>query len=103
MKTPTHIAATEVFSCASELIGALAASPHVGALTDKARALYSPSPEGREPLEHWIVSDWLARKLANHKEIVDTDFAGVAIWGRTTSGQAIELDDTIVAIAEEAS
>jgi hypothetical protein len=51
-----------------------------------------------EALEHWIVSDWLANKLEAKGEMVTTDFFGLTIWGRTTSGQAIMLDSVIEAI-----
>lgn len=47
-----------------------------------------------EALEHWIVTDWLARKLEERGEMVG-EFMGLTIWGRTTSGQAILLDSVI--------
>ncbi len=102
MKTPAYIATKEVLCCASALIEALADSPLDEALAHKARALHGAGgPDDRDALEHWIVSDWLAEKLARHNEIIDADFAGLAIWGRTATGQAIQYDDVIVAIAEE--
>jgi hypothetical protein len=52
-----------------------------------------------EALEFWIVSDWLANKLSNYGELVTTDFMGFCIWGRTCSGQAINLDHVIQSIA----
>lgn len=52
----------------------------------------------REVYEHWIVSDWLADKLAAHGEKVDKDFAGMTVWARTTTGQGIASDSVIVAI-----
>lgn len=101
MKTPAFIARTEVLCCASELIQTLANGSPEETLTEGARALYGPGgPDDRDALEHWVVSDWLARKLSENAEIVDTDFAGLAIWGRTMTGQAIECDEIIVAIAE---
>lgn len=101
MKTPAYIARTEVLCCASEFIATLANSPSEAVLTQAARALYGPGgSDDRGIPEHWIVSDWLAGKLCEHTEIIDTDFAGLAIWGRTTTGQAIECDEIIVAIAE---
>ena len=54
-----------------------------------------------EIYEHWIVSDWLARKLEEHGERVLRDFFGMTIWGRPTSGQAIFLDYIISEIAAE--
>ncbi|MCW5711586.1 hypothetical protein [Shinella sp.] len=102
MKTPAYIASTEVLCCASHLIGTLAEASLGQPLTMAARALYGDGgPDSRTALEHWIVSDWLAEKLIEKDEIVDVDFAGLAIWGRSSTGQAIEADDVIVAIAEE--
>lgn len=51
-----------------------------------------------EVYEHWIVSDWLADQLAARGEKVNKDFAGLTVWARTTTGQAISLDGVIVAI-----
>jgi len=50
---------------------------------------------GREVYEHWIVSRWLADKLQERGERVDRDFAGMIVWARTTTGQAISLDHVI--------
>ena len=47
-----------------------------------------------EALEHWIVSDWLGKRLLEQGEMV-IDFLGLTIWGRTTSGQAIYIDSVI--------
>jgi hypothetical protein len=55
-------------------------------------------PEQREAYEHWIVSDWLARKLEERGEMVMRDFLGLTIWGRCTTGQAILLDGVITEI-----
>ena len=52
-------------------------------------------PYEREVYEHWIVSRWLADKLEAHGEKVDRDFAGMIVWARTTTGQAILLDGVI--------
>jgi len=54
-----------------------------------------------EVFEHWIVSDWLADRLAEKGEKVDKDFAGLTIWARTTTGQAISMDSVIQAIAAD--
>lgn len=48
-----------------------------------------------EVCEHWAVSQWLAEKLIEQGERVDTDFAGLSIWARTTTGQAISMDGCI--------
>lgn len=45
--------------------------------------------------EHWAVSPWLAEKLIEQGERVDTDFAGLNVWARTTTGQAIRADAVI--------
>ena len=57
-------------------------------------------PDRCEVFEHWIVSDWLARKLAEHGEPTGELF-DLAIWGRGCSGQAILLDYVIAEIAAE--
>lgn len=54
----------------------------------------------REVYEHWIVSDWFARRLAEHGETTGELF-GLTIWGRTCTGQAIHLDGVIGEIAAE--
>jgi hypothetical protein len=61
------------------------------------------SIEGYESdiLEHWIVSDYLARKLEEKGETVSHDFFGLTIWGRGCSGQAILLDYVIADIASD--
>lgn len=59
-------------------------------------------PDYREVYEHWVVTKWLAEKLAAHDEKVDTDFAGLCIWARTTTGQAITMDEVIQQIYKEA-
>ena len=55
-------------------------------------------PYTNEALEHWIVSDWLADRLADKGEMIEKDFLGLTIWGRTTSGQAISMDYVIQSI-----
>lgn len=58
-------------------------------------------PYDREVYEHWIVSDWLADELGARGEKVDRDFAGLTVWARTCTGQAIALDSVIVDICAE--
>lgn len=53
----------------------------------------------REVFEHWAVSNWLAGKLEEQGETVDRDFAGLTVWARTTTGQAIYMDGVILQIA----
>lgn len=57
--------------------------------------------ERQEPLEHWIVSSWLAGRLKTMGEPIDEDFYGLCLWGRTCSGQAILLDSPIRYLALE--
>ena len=60
--------------------------------------LHDIEPYDREVYEHWIVSNWLADKLEAKGEKVDRDFAGMIVWARTTTGQAIHMDSVIEAI-----
>lgn len=52
-------------------------------------------PHEREIFEHWSVSSLLANDLIELGERVDTDFAGLCVWGRTTTGQGIAQDHVI--------
>ena len=52
-------------------------------------------PYDRDVFEHWAVSSWLAEKLIEQGEKVDTDFAGLNVWARTTTGQGISCDGVI--------
>jgi len=52
-------------------------------------------PHQIEVYEHWLVTDWMAEKLKEHGERVDDDFAGMTVWARTTTGQAISMDYVI--------
>ena len=61
----------------------------------------SLDPYEREVYEHWIVSDWLADKLAENGEKVDKDFAGLTVWARTTTGQTIAMDSVIQKIVAD--
>lgn len=54
-----------------------------------------------EVYEHWIVTDWLARKLAEHGETVCMDLMGLTVWGRCCTGQGIALDGVISEIHRE--
>lgn len=56
--------------------------------------------EYTEVMEHWIVSSWLKNRLAAKGETVG-NVAGLDIWGRCTSGQAIYMDEVIINIADE--
>lgn len=58
-------------------------------------------PLEREVYEHWAVSEWLADKLEARGEKVDRDLAGITVWARTTTGQAIYIDAVICDIYDE--
>lgn len=58
-------------------------------------------PYDREVFEHWAISGWLADKLEAKGEKVDRDFAGMIVWARTTTGQAIYCDGVIQDTAAE--
>ena len=58
-------------------------------------------PEQNEAYEHWIVSKWLAEKLAAKGEMISQDIFGLTVWGRTCTGQAIMLDRVIAEIYQE--
>ena len=62
--------------------------------------------EGAEPTyieayEHWIVADWFADELEKRGEMVDKDFLGLTIWGRTATGQHISLDYVVQDILKD--
>lgn len=58
-------------------------------------------PQQHEAYEHWIVSTWLADRLAEKGEMTCKDIHGLTIWGRTTTGQGILLDRVICDIYDE--
>lgn len=60
-------------------------------------------PYETEILEHWIVSEFLAKELEARGERVEFDFQGLIVWGRTVSGQAISMDAIIQDIAKDIS
>lgn len=57
-------------------------------------------PHDREVYEHWAVTSWLAEQLEAQSERVDTDFAGLNVWARTTTGQQISADCVIERIVQ---
>lgn len=54
-----------------------------------------------EVFEHWAVSQWLADALIAQGERVDTDFEGLCVWARTTTGQGIAQDSVIRHVVEK--
>ena len=57
-------------------------------------------PTYMEALEFWLVQDWFADALEKEGELVG-EVAGLRIWGRTTSGQAISMDYVVQDILKE--
>ncbi len=57
------------------------------------------TPDGSEVYEHWTVSNWLADQLRTRGETVRDDVAGLTIWGRCTTGQAIYMDSVLQDVA----
>lgn len=62
--------------------------------------LESEQDDPVEALEHWAVTSWFAKRLANHGAITGEIF-DFTIWGRTCSGQSISADGIIANIAAE--
>lgn len=62
---------------------------------------FNLEPDRADVYEHWVVSDWLARKLDEAGHPIARDFLGLTIWGRPTTGQGIALDSVILEIARE--
>jgi hypothetical protein len=58
-------------------------------------------PHQTEVYEHWLVTDWMGEKLRAEGERVDDDFAGMTVWARTTTGQAISMDYVIRQITKK--
>lgn len=56
---------------------------------------HSIDPYEWEIYEHYAVSAWLAEKLEAEGERINRDFAGLNVWGRTTTGQSISIDGVI--------
>lgn len=54
---------------------------------------YDIDPDYDDVYEHWAVTPWLGRKLAENGEIVRT-VCNLTVWGRCCTGQAIALDPT---------
>lgn len=60
------------------------------------------TPQKREIREHRAVSNWLAKQLVARGERVDTNFAGLNVWART-SNEPIRADALILKIVAETS
>ena len=101
-KTASRLVQNNVYYCVSYLVRELSKDEkHLDNLSDVLHQWGASDDSYEEALEHWIVSDWLADKLAEENEMVTKDFLGLTIWGRTTSGQSIDMDYVIQKIAKE--
>lgn len=60
-----------------------------------------PNEYMSEVFEFYAVAEWFGRQLAQAGEKV-TDFMGWSVWSRTTTGQAIYLDEVVQNIALDA-
>ena len=69
-------------------------------LQDKIEDLDGASETYVEIYEWWIVSDYFAEQLEQHKHIVISDGAN-HYWGRRTTGQAILLDHIVSVICDQ--
>lgn len=87
---------------APTLCDVLLAALEADDLWEEFAAKHDVEPYEREVYEHWIVSKWLAGKLEAKGEKVDYDFAGLVVWARCTTGQAIMIDGVIESIVTEA-
>ncbi len=87
----------EVAYNVSMLVYELAKDDHY--MDDLTDVLYGPEDEEtgepREIFEHYIVTGWLAERLAEKGEAVLMDFYGLTLWGRATTGQAVYMDGVI--------
>lgn len=61
------------------------------------------NPHTEEVFECWLVSEQLARKLKNKGELIAENLYGLTVWGRTSMGQPMRLDDAIREIVAEMS
>lgn len=69
-------------------------------IEEQIEELEQEQEEQQEVYEWWIVTDYLANKLKEHKEPILSNGWNY-YWGRCTSGQAILLDNVISDICEE--
>lgn len=63
--------------------------------------LHHLEPYQDEALEFYLVRNWFAKALQEKGELIDLNFFGLSIWGRTCSGQCISLDDVTCEIYED--
>ncbi len=61
---------------------------------DTLEAMQDAGEDQQEIYEWWFVTDWLYERLRKAGEpVIDSDYG--YLWGRTCTGQAIELDTII--------
>ena len=99
-KVAKRIVDQEVFYCVSTLVSQLGEIPELleGNYSDEFYNLLGFDRDD-EIYEHWIVSDRLKEDLEILGETVSSDFFGLTVWGRSTTGQAIYMDWVIRVIA----
>jgi hypothetical protein len=91
MERIKRIAANHVPHCQSSLIDELLKH---GVIADD-----GVSAQENEILEWWLVTPWMTQELEERSQTVIYAF-DCCFWGRTTSGQAIYLDNVIKEIAQ---
>jgi hypothetical protein len=96
MKMIDQMVRDEVYYCVSSLVSEIAREK-----SDDWCHLFGNPENDCDVFEHWIVSDWLAYQLEKRGEVIEKDFYGLTIWGRTTSGQAISMDSVIAEIYQD--
>jgi len=101
--TAERLIEREVLACQSSLIDVLMQQEAVeGFSFEDLENAYAESEDGemelQEVFEWWLVTPWLARKLAALEEPVLDNGYGYW-WGRTCTGQAISLDGTMQQVA----
>lgn len=52
-------------------------------------------------LEYYIVSLWLGKELKKQGEVVDFDFLGLVVWGRSTTSSSVKDDEVIMRIYDK--
>lgn len=57
-------------------------------------------PEDYDVYEHWIVDSYFSRELEACGELI-SEFGGMTIWGRCTTGQSISIDGVVRQIVRE--
>ena len=85
---------SHVLQSLSYLVQELGADEKYGNQLLEVQVQFNDDDYPNEALEHWLVSEWLGKRLLEEGEMV-IEFLGLTIWGRTTSGQAIYIDSVI--------